>query len=453
MNAAFHSLGIRPELTDALQKHGITVPTPVQEKSIPHLLSGRDVIVQSQTGTGKTAAFVLPILQSIDSQEQAVQALIITPTRELAIQITAEIKKLAPAVGSAVLAVYGGQDVEGQIRKLKGATHIVVATPGRLLDHLRRNTIHLSSVAQLVIDEADQMLAMGFLNEVEEILRQTPNSRQTMLFSATLPDPVRKLAKQYLRDPEDIRIQGVQITLEGIKQFVIETTDRTKQQALIRMIEMDQPFLGVVFCRTKIRAKKLTEALIAHGMNVDELHGDLSQAKREFVMKRFRTADLQILVATDVAARGLDVEGITHVYNYDVPLDAETYIHRTGRTGRAGKTGTAITFAAPKDRIYLQKIEQGIGTVLERRSVDQPGQVPSSKNGLDANGPRPKRSNKTDGRGRRSQARSAQRPDSQKKRTGPVGSSRPNNNNKNRSSKGKLSARSGNQGSSSRRGR
>ncbi|MEB3101702.1 DEAD/DEAH box helicase [Ferviditalea candida] len=471
MNDAFHALGIRPELTDALRKHGVTLPTPVQAKSIPYLLSGRDVFVQSQTGTGKTAAFVLPILQNIDAREQAVQALIITPTRELAIQITEEIKKLAPAVGSTVLAVYGGQDVEGQIRKLKGATHIVVATPGRLLDHLRRDTIQLSRVARLVIDEADQMLDMGFLPEVEEILRQTPASRQTMLFSATLPDSVRRLAKQYLGEPADIRIQGSQITLEGIKQFVIETTDRAKQQALIHRIEQDRPFLAVVFCRTKIRAKKLTEALLAHGMNVDELHGDLSQAKRELVMKRFRSADLQILVATDVAARGLDVEGITHVYNYDIPLDAESYIHRTGRTGRAGKKGTAVTFVAPKDRSYLQRIEQGIGTALERRSADLPGLAPSGWREPDADGP--KRAGKTDvkkdGRGRRAQARTGQRADSRQQRKGDERSSRRNENskqgrggknrsitckgNKNSGSSGRAGARNGNLGARGRRGR
>jgi ATP-dependent RNA helicase DeaD len=370
MTNKFIELGVRPELAQILQKNGIALPTPVQETAIPVLLTGKDGIIQAQTGTGKTLAFALPILERVKPGRHEVQALIVTPTRELAIQITTEFKKLAPVVDAQVLAVYGGQDVEAQIRKLKGAAHIVVATPGRLLDHLRRGTINLSTVSMLVLDEADQMLDMGFLTEVEDIIRHIAGSRQTMLFSATMPGGVKTLAKKYMRNPEDIRIQGKKVTLEDIKQLVVETTDRAKQQKLIAAIEMYHPFLAVVFCRTKIRAKKLTEALLAHGINVDELHGDLTQAKRERVMELFRQAKIQVLVATDVAARGLDVEGVTHVFNYDIPLDAESYIHRIGRTGRAGSKGMAITFVAPKDRMNLQKIEQGIGQTIERRMIE-----------------------------------------------------------------------------------
>lgn len=346
------------------------MPTPVQEQAIPALLSGQDVIAQAQTGTGKTFAFVLPILEIVHPDKPYVQALIVAPTRELAIQITAEIKKLAPIVGAGVLAVYGGQDVAAQIHKLKGTPHIVVATPGRLLDHLRRETLDLSRVSMLVLDEADQMMDMGFLNEVEEIIRHTPNSRQTMLFSATMSDKIRRLAANYMKSPKDIQVKGKRITLEGIKQFVVETTDRAKLTTLLRMVELYRPYLAVVFCRTKIRAKKLTESLLAQGLNADELHGDLSQAKREQVMKRFRDAKLEILVATDVAARGLDVEGVTHVFNYDIPQDSESYIHRIGRTGRAAQKGVAITLAAPRDRAALQQIEQAIGTVLERQTIE-----------------------------------------------------------------------------------
>ncbi|WP_274362384.1 DEAD/DEAH box helicase [Paenibacillus thermotolerans] len=369
----FGTLGINNEFAHALKSNGIVTPTPVQAEAIPLLLSGEDAIVQAQTGTGKTLAFLLPILEVIEPQKRGVQALILTPTRELAIQITAEAKKLAPIAGAGVLAVYGGQDVDAQVHKLKGDTHIVVATPGRLLDHLRRETISLHTVSMLVLDEADQMLHMGFLAEVEEVLRQIPSRRQTMLFSATIPGAVRELAANYMRKPKDVRIKGKEVTLDDIKQLVVEVTDRGRAQTLFNMIKQFSPYLAVVFCRTKIRAKKLTQDLIDNGFEADELHGDLTQAKREAVMKRFREAKLQVLVATDVAARGLDVEGVTHVFNYDIPADTETYIHRIGRTGRAGQQGVAVTLVSPKDRGQLQHIERGIGKTLERRNMSEFG--------------------------------------------------------------------------------
>lgn len=367
----FISLGIRERFAHRLKEFGVAVPTPIQEAAIPVLLEGKDVIAQAQTGTGKTLAFTLPILEKFDPEAPVVQALIVTPTRELAIQITAEMRKLAPLVGAHILPVYGGQDVEAQSRKLKGRPSVVVCTPGRLLDHVRRGTVALDRVKMLVLDEADQMLHMGFLAEVEGIIRMLPKARQTMLFSATMPDPVKQLAKGYMNHPQDIRIQGRKVTLEEIKQFVVETTDRSKQATLFRMLDLYKPYLAVIFCRTKIRAKKLTEAMLDRGYNVDELHGDLTQSKREQVMERFRKAELQYLVATDVAARGLDIEGMTHVFNYDIPLDAESYIHRIGRTGRAKQTGTAVTFVAAKDRSYLLKIEQGIHATLKRRSMEE----------------------------------------------------------------------------------
>ncbi len=369
----FLTLGIRSSLIETLRNNGIYEPTPVQERTIPLLLAGRDVIAQAQTGTGKTLSFILPILERIDPAKAQVQALIVTPTRELALQITAEVNKIISGVeGAQVLAVYGGQDVEQQLRKLNGANHVVIATPGRLLDHLRRGTIELTGVTMLVLDEADQMLHMGFLNEVEEIIRQTPVSRQTMLFSATMAEPIRSLAAQYMNRPEDIRIRKQQITLEGIKQYVMETTDRAKQENLRKLIDIYRPYLAIIFCRTKRRASKLNEALKSLGYDSDELHGDLSQAKREEVMARFREAKIQLLVATDVAARGLDVEGVTHVFNYDIPHDAESYIHRIGRTGRAGGKGLAITLVAPKDRGYLESIEKGIKQPIKRKVLDEP---------------------------------------------------------------------------------
>ncbi|WP_010278289.1 DEAD/DEAH box helicase [Paenibacillus senegalensis] len=350
---------------------GIVQPTEIQERCIPPLLHGHDVIGRAQTGTGKTLAFVLPILQRLRPDQGEVQALIVAPTRELALQITAEIKKVtADSEDCRVLAVYGGQDVEKQMRQLKNQVQLVVGTPGRLLDHLRRGTLNLGRLSMLVLDEADQMLHIGFLNEVEAILDATPSSRQTMLFSATMPQQVQRLAEQYMNNPQTIRVQENQITVQQTKQIAVETTDRGKLSALTQLLDRYRPYLAVVFCRTKRRASKLNEQLQEAGYDSDELHGDLSQAKREQVMKRFREAKLQVLVATDVAARGLDVEGVTHVFNYDMPLDTESYIHRVGRTGRAGGDGLAVTLVTPRDNAQLAKIEEGIRRPLKRQSIE-----------------------------------------------------------------------------------
>ncbi|MFF2481592.1 DEAD/DEAH box helicase [Paenibacillus sp. NPDC058071] len=420
MSTDFNAMGIMPELTERLQNDGIVKPTPVQEKAIPALLAGQDMIAQAQTGTGKTIAFALPILQRIDVTKDQVQALILTPTRELAIQITAEMAKLAPAVGAKVLAAYGGQDVVAQIRKLNNAPHIVVATPGRLIDHMKRETINLGKLRMLVLDEADQMLHMGFLPEVESIVVQTPKARQTMLFSATMPEAIKRLAENYMKTPVDIRIKSTNVTLDSIKQIVLETTDRGRQGALIELLSQYRPYLAVVFCRTKVRAKKLNEALQDAGFASDELHGDLTQAKREQVMKRFRDARLQILVATDVAARGLDVEGVTHVFNFDVPQDSETYIHRIGRTGRAGQNGVAITLASPYDRGAVQHIERGINASLDRRAIDSEGRIISGSRvqRTDDEGARGGRSANTNRGASRGRASSATASDGRGKRGG-----------------------------------
>ncbi|SDI51517.1 DEAD/DEAH box helicase [Paenibacillus naphthalenovorans] len=364
----FALLGVSTELAKSLQKHGLTEPTPIQREAIPTALTGKDIIAQAQTGTGKTLAFVLPILETIDPGRPHVQALIVTPSRELAIQITEEVKRWSPLKGVRVLSAYGGQDVERQIRKLEGSIHIIVATPGRLLDHLRRGTVQLHKLSILVLDEADQMLHMGFFPEVEEIISATPSRRQTLLFSATMPQRIRELAKAYMRQPVEIEVKAKRITLDEIEQVVIQTTDRGKFEALCKLIEEENPYLAMIFCRTKLRASKLNHELLERGYASDELHGDLTQAKREQVMKRFREAKIQLLVATDVAARGLDVEGITHVFNYDIPHEAESYIHRIGRTGRAGQRGKAITFAAPRDTTYLELIEKGIKSRLPKQS-------------------------------------------------------------------------------------
>ncbi|MEK8216701.1 DEAD/DEAH box helicase [Paenibacillus sp. FSL L8-0463] len=359
-------------MNDLLKGQGIVKPTPVQEEAIPPVVQGLDVIARAKTGTGKTLAFLLPIMDKIRVEAAYPQVLVLAPTRELALQITEEARKLARHTGVKILAVYGGQDVEKQLRKLEGGRHLIIGTPGRLLDHLRRETLDLGGVKMLVLDEADQMLHMGFLEDVETIITAVPYRRQTMLFSATMPDPIKRLAANYMKEPLDIVIKsGSPIPLDNIRQQVVECSDRNKEEALQALIERDRPYLAIIFCRTKRRVSKLNEALQAAGYDCDELHGDLSQGKREAVMKRFREAKLQLLVATDVAARGLDVEGITHVFNYDLPLDADSYIHRIGRTGRAGGKGLAITFSSPRERNGLELIEHGISQRLDRRRYEK----------------------------------------------------------------------------------
>ncbi len=357
----FSGLNIKNQFITVLKENGITEPTPVQLQAIPVLLAGRDVSVQAQTGTGKTLAFILPLLQQLDIKKTYVQGLIITPTRELALQITLEAKKLAAAAELNVLAVYGGQDVEQQMKKLTGSIHLIIGTPGRLLDHMRRRTVTLSGITRLVLDEADQMLHMGFLNDVEELIIHTSAKRQTMLFSATMPPQVKALAKRFMNSPVHIHVASERVTLDEIKQTVIRTTEQEKVDKLCGLLDKYRPYLAIVFCHTKQRAIELGETLTVRGYKADELHGDLSQAKREQVLKRFREAKLQILVATDIAARGLDIEGVTHIFNYDIPHDVASYIHRIGRTGRAGETGEAITFVTPEEREYLRLIERGTG--------------------------------------------------------------------------------------------
>ncbi|MBU5310916.1 DEAD/DEAH box helicase [Tissierella carlieri] len=369
MTNNFKILGISKELEKVLEKDGITKPTPIQEQAIPQLLKGKDVIAQAHTGTGKTFAFMLPIMETIDITKPCIQALIIAPTRELAIQITNEAKKLAQAKNISILAVYGGQDVERQLRKLNKGVNIVIGTPGRLLDHMGRKSIDLGQVKMIVLDEADEMLNMGFLKDVEEIIYKTSKTRQTMLFSATMPKQLRSLAVRYMKEPVQIQIQSEKVTLDEIKQVVIETTDRGKQDALCSVIDEERPFMAMIFCRTKRRVKALNSDLRNRGYNSDEIHGDLSQAKREKVINSFRDMKLQLLVATDVAARGLDIEGITHIFNYDIPEDAESYIHRIGRTGRAGETGKAFTFVTPRDQQDLISIENKIRMNLKKRKI------------------------------------------------------------------------------------
>lgn len=362
----FSELGVTEELCRQLRKLRITEPTEVQIKSIPALLQGKDLIAQAQTGTGKTLAFLLPIVQRLDASADAIGALIVAPTRELAIQITQQLQKLIAVKGLNVLSAYGGQDIEKQLHRLRGKIHIVVGTPGRILDHIRRGSFDFSSVQMFVLDEADQMLQMGFLEEVDRIICHLPRHRQMMCFSATLDKPVKKIAKQYMCEPYYVSVRSDKKTLDEIEQIVVHTTDRGKQDALCKMIDEQKPFMAIIFCRTKRRVRALDEALQARGYLSSQLHGDLSQVKREQVMKDFRKAKISLLVATDVAARGLDIEGVTHIYNYDMIQDTDSYIHRIGRTGRAKRTGVAVTFVTPKNMQQLEQLEQDIRTDIRK---------------------------------------------------------------------------------------
>lgn len=387
MSHDFLQLGIRPEVIKYLKAMGITEPTPIQVQAIPELMAGKDLVAQSQTGTGKTLAFLLPILENIKLNTPHVQALIITPTRELALQVTREAKKLADKLEVNVLSVYGGHPLAKQIKQLQGRPHIVIGTPGRILDHVRHKILHLASVSKLVLDEADQMLHRGFLDDMEEIIRQTPGTRQTILLSATIPPKIRNLASRYMKRNTIYINPPVQaVTLSEIEQLIVETTPEEKLDRLCTLIDEYQPYLAIVFCHTKQRVSALTLALAQRKYQVDELHGDLSQAKREQVLRLFRTAKLQILVASDIAARGLDIEGVTHVFNYDIPHDTDSYIHRIGRTGRAGQTGTAVTFVVPGEEIYLRMIEQGIRASLKnQRTKEATILVPSSHEATNRN--------------------------------------------------------------------
>ncbi|KOA18642.1 DEAD-box ATP-dependent RNA helicase CshA [Clostridium homopropionicum DSM 5847] len=363
----FKDLGLSDEILSILKAQRISEPTPIQQESISLIMDGKDVIAEAQTGTGKTLAFLLPMFEKMSPHVDAIQGLIVTPTRELAIQITEEAIKLKEAKDLNILAAYGGKDIGGQLKKLKGNIHLIIATPGRLLDHLKRGTINLSKLKILVLDEADQMLLMGFKNEVETIIKETSKNRQTLCFSATISSDVKKLAYRYTNDPKIVVIQKEEVTLKNIEQYLIETTDRRKQDDLCRILDETNPFMAIIFCRTKRRVDDLDMALHRRGYNCEKLHSDILQSKRERIMKSFRNCDIQYLIATDVAARGLDITGVTHIYNYDIPENSEAYIHRIGRTGRAGGKGYAYLFVDPKDKKTLELIENEIKLKITRK--------------------------------------------------------------------------------------
>ncbi|MEG6585470.1 DEAD/DEAH box helicase [Dendrosporobacter sp. 1207_IL3150] len=366
----FGDIQLSKKILSAITEMGFEEPSPIQSQTIPLVIEGHDVIGQAQTGTGKTAAFGIPTLERITDNRQ-IQALVLTPTRELAIQISEELSKIGKFKKIKTLPIYGGQSIDRQIRALKFGVQVVIGTPGRLLDHVRRNTIKLDTVKTLILDEADEMLDMGFIEDIESIIQNIPvEGRQTLLFSATMPAPIAKLAEKYMNQPRKVTISKEQLTVPLIDQSYYET--REKLEGLCRILDVEDIGRLIIFCRTKKGVDDLVASLQARGYMSDGLHGDLSQAQRDRVMKKFREGKLEILVATDVAARGLDIEHITHVINYDIPQDHESYVHRIGRTGRAGKKGVAITFIEPREYRQLKIIEKLAKTRIIRK------QLPSS---------------------------------------------------------------------------
>lgn len=354
----FSELGLSDSLLKAIKRSGYEEATPIQEQTIPMVLNGQDVIGQAQTGTGKTAAFGLPIIEHVDTNNPAIQALIISPTRELAIQTQEELFRLGKDKHVRVQVVYGGADIRRQIRSLKQHPQILVGTPGRLRDHLSRHTVKLNDIQTLVLDEADEMLNMGFLDDIEAIVNQTPADRQTLLFSATMPPEIKKIGVKFMTDPAMVRIKAKELTTDLVDQYYVRAKDYEKFDIMTRLIDVQDPDLTIVFGRTKRRVDELSRGLIARGYNAAGIHGDLSQDQRSKIMRRFKRGQLDILVATDVAARGLDISGVTHVYNYDIPSDPNSYVHRIGRTGRAGHHGVSLTFVTPNEMDYLHEIEK-----------------------------------------------------------------------------------------------
>ncbi len=365
----FASLGLSPEVLAALDALGYEEPTPIQVQAIPRLLQGSDVIGRAATGTGKTAAFALPLVERLDAERQGVQALILAPTRELAVQVAEATHKYGARRGLRVLAVYGGQAIDRQLRELRRGVHVVVGTPGRILDHIRRRSLDLSGVSYVVLDEADEMLDMGFIEDIDTILEETPQGRQTALFSATFPPRIAELAEKHMTEPVRVTVRQEQLETPLVRQVAYVVPRPYKLEALTRILDLEAPTSAILFCRTRTEVDELTEALGVRGYRPEALHGGLNQVQRDRVMKRFRDGTADLLIATDVAARGLDVEHVSHVINYDIPQTPDVYVHRIGRTGRAGREGTAITLAQPREQFLLRGIERVVGRQIERGRV------------------------------------------------------------------------------------
>lgn len=379
----FAELGLSPAIHRVIDEVGYEIPSPIQAQSIPPLLAGRDLLGQAQTGTGKTAAFALPLLSRLDLNKKSPQILVLTPTRELALQVSEAIQTYSRHLsGFQVLPIYGGQSMSQQLRQLHRGVHVVVGTPGRILDHLNRGTLNLSALASVVLDEADEMLRMGFVDDVEEILKETPAERQTALFSATMPKEVLGIARRHLQNPVEIRIRSKTSTVETIVQRFWQVKGLHKLDALTRILEAEEIDGMLVFVRTKTATVELSEKLESRGFSCAPLNGDMTQALREKTVEQLKSGTLDIVVATDVAARGLDVKRISHVVNYDIPYDTEAYVHRIGRTGRAGREGQAILFVAPRERRMLAAIERATRQPITAMSLPSRKEIANRRIGL-----------------------------------------------------------------------
>ncbi|KAB2954166.1 DEAD/DEAH box helicase [Heliorestis acidaminivorans] len=366
---SFGDITLKSMVFKAISDMGFEEPSPIQAKAIPFILEGKDLIGQAQTGTGKTATFGIPMAEMIDTDDSRVQALVLCPTRELAIQVAQEVSKIGRLSNLKSLPVYGGQSIERQIRALRHGVQVVIGTPGRILDHISRKTLRLNNVRMVILDEADEMLDMGFIDDIEAIIKETPEDRQTLLFSATMPGPIQKLARQYMKSPEFVTISRDKLTVPLIEQVYYECKDSQKVDALCRVLDMEEIGAAIIFCRTKRGVDELVASLKTRGFFAEGLHGDLTQAQRDRVMKKFRDGKAELLVATDVAARGIDVENVTHVVNYDIPQDPESYVHRIGRTGRAGRKGIAITLINYREYRQLKLIERVTKARIQRRDL------------------------------------------------------------------------------------
>ncbi|MEW5744891.1 MAG: DEAD/DEAH box helicase [Nitrospirota bacterium] len=379
MYTSFHDFGISDKLLVSLSDMGFEEPTPIQKAAIPPAMRGKDLIGQAQTGTGKTAAFGIPLIERCSSspgeRSRHPYALILTPTRELAVQVSEELNKMGARVGALTLPVYGGQSIELQIRSLKKGVDIVAGTPGRLLDHIQRKTLVLGEIKAVVLDEADEMLNMGFIEDIEKILGSIPEERQTMLFSATMPKEILAIAKNYMKKPAHVSVDAGEMVVAKIKQVFYEVRDEDKVKALTRLLDVEGPSLTLVFCHTKREVDEVAGKLQQMGYPAGALHGDLTQSQRDEMMRKFKGGDIDVLVATDVAARGLDIPDVSHVINFSIPQDPEGYIHRIGRTGRAGKSGIAITFVTPRQYRQLKLIEQTAKTRIKKEKLPTREQV------------------------------------------------------------------------------
>ncbi len=376
----FSELSLSPELLKAIDKLGFEQASPIQAEAIPVLMQGKDVVGQSQTGSGKTAAFGIPAVEKVDTTQRAVQILILCPTRELAVQVSEEIHKLGFFKrGLHALPIYGGQSYDRQLYGLRQGAQIVIGTPGRVMDHMRRGTLRLDALKMVILDEVDVMLNMGFRDDIETILQATPTQRQTVFFSATIPRPIQQLIEKYARDPQQVRIEQKAMTVPTVEQVYYEVDRRYKIELLTRLIDIHDLKLGIIFCNTKRMVDDLVDALNAQGYSADRLHGDMTQAMRDRVMNKFRKSGLEFLVATDVAARGIDVDDVEVVFNYDLPYDVEDYVHRIGRTGRAGRSGRAISFASGREVFQIRNIERFTNMRVQRGKIPTPAEVEEAR--------------------------------------------------------------------------